>query len=288
MRGLIIVAFILSFQGAIAQVSDTVEVSYLYNVSILFEQSIIDQPRFGSSVALVYDQPDKNTINIKADGQYMLENKQGSIPNTNMTVRTTNKLYNFILTYNKTPSRTIVTPDQYNAVYVYKEDPAPEQKELQENKEVADTALLSQLLYEPQAIYDIGHNASSIKMTLTVSNIWVDSDKIYIKYVLENHSAVPYDIEYFRYVSTYKKWSFNRSTDPINEFQPTAKLRGSRESVVAGEPYVDVISFKKFTLNKKEYLNIQIGEENGARLISTPISWSDLLSADPLPSNLKY
>lgn len=288
MRKLTLLVFLLSFQGVIAQVSDTVEVSYLYNVSILFEQSIVDQPRFGSSVALVYDQPDKNTINIKADGQYMLEHKQGSIPNTNMTVRTTNKLYNFILTYNKTPSRTIVTPDQYNAVYVYKEESTPEEKELPENKDIADTTLLSQLLYEPQAIYDIGHNASSIKMTLTVSNIWVDSDNIYIKYVLENHSAVPYDIEYFRYVSTYKKWSFNRSTDPITEFQPVAKLRGSRASIVEGEPYIDVISFKKFTLNKKEYLNIQVGEKNGARLISTPVSWSDLLAADPLPGNLKY
>lgn len=277
---------LLCFSQAKAQVSDTIEVSYLYNVTILFEDDIIDEPRFGSSVALVFDQPDQNTINIKADGQYMLEHNQPSIPNTNMTVRTTTKLYNFILTYNKTPSRTIVTPGQYRPVYVYNIN-TKISDEIPPDDEILNDSLLLKLSNQPQDIYDIGHNASSIKMTLTVTNIWVDSDHIYIKYILENYSAVPYDIEYFRYVSTYKKWSFNRTTDPITEYQPVAKLGGSKSSVLQGEPYVDVVAFQKFTLNKKEYLNIQIGENNGARLISTPISWSDLLSADSLPPHIK-
>lgn len=265
------------------QVSDTVDISFLYNVTIVFEEDIVGDPIFGSTVAINYSLPDTKTIAIKADGQFMAERKVSRISKTNLTVRTKTKLFNFIIDYEKEPERTIILPYMYKPVHVYqtKSDDTDNKKV---SESVTDDNILLTLADQSQDYYDIGFTSGQLKMTMQVTNIWVDSDFIYIKFYAENDSEVPYDIDYHRYVTTYKPFSFNQSTKPIADLQPLKKLISNPDPITIGLPYVNVLVFEKFTLNKKEYLNIQIGEENGSRLISVPVSWKDILEAKALPN----
>lgn len=283
---LILFLFLLTISTK-GQVSDTIEVSYLYNTNIIFDEPLIRDPQFGSSVALTHSVPDKYTISLKADGTWMAREKKSSISNTNMNVRTESNLYNFIITYNKLPQKTTYTSNDYTPVYTYAEkESSTIEVTKAEEKEYATNETLEMLTFEPRDIFDVGSNASKFKMQMTVTNIWVDSANIYIKYIVENYSNVPYDIDYFRFVTTYKKWSFNRTTEPIDDHVPLMKLQNQPNATITrAEPYVDVIAFSKFTLNKREYLNIQLGESNGARLISVPVGQQDFLDAKVVPTS---
>ena len=270
------------------QVSDTIDISYLYNVSIIFDEPITSEPLFGSSVAINFSQPDRNTITIKADGQWMAEHRVSRISNTNMTIRTTSKLYNFIISYDKQPKRTIITSNEFQPVHTY-DNVITEIEDIpvEQDKEASLSSILVPLSLEPQELVGVGVNASKFKLLLTVPNIWVDDEYIYIKYIITNYSAVPYDIDYYRYVTTYKKFDFNQSTDPIEDLQAVASLKDSHNSITQGIDFINVIAFNKFTLNKKEFLNIQVGEKNGSRLISAAISWKHILEAQPIPARIR-
>ena len=276
---LVFCAMICSAQNQRVQVSDTVEISFLYNVVITFDSPLEKDPYFGSTIGILWEKIDEQSLMVKVNGQAMLEKEASSIPNTNMTVRTTTALYNFILTYKKQPSRFSISPGEYLPVQVYRNIPKTELPK-QNADSLRAAELLAGLIEAKPYFNDIGLIDSKLRMKMEVTNIWVDSLYTYVKIVIENQSSIPYDINYFRYVISLGKIHLKRTSDPINQLTPVYQyLLPIGTSIKGGDTFSNVICFRKFTLNKNEYLNIQVGEVNGARQITVPVGRKQMFEA---------
>jgi hypothetical protein len=285
---LLLVASGLQAQTKKRQVSDTIQISFLYNVTILFESPLVGEPFFGSNSAIINERVDANTLMIKVDGQKMLNLESSRIPNTNMLVKTSTGIYNFILTYNKVPNRTFITPSDYQPIHVYTKKETFEPKSPTNPKAQTDSSKMLQQLKElnksKHYFSDVGIIDSKLRMKMLMTNIWVDSTYIYFKVQIENLSSIPYDINYFHYVTTYGKFTLKRASDPIAEKTPVYQLvNPTGSSVAGGKEFINIVCFEKFTLSKLEYFNIQVGEVNGARQISIPISRKELFEAKAVP-----
>ena len=280
------------FAFAQRQVSDTIQISAVYSVTVIFKDPIQGIPNPGSAGVLI-DKYDDYTLTIKADGKMLAELRRNDIPNTNLPVRTNNSFFNFILTYEKTPDRTFIGPDQYDPIYSY--NSSQENQDTQTTPTVSSTLettganiynddypMLKEMVKLDPDLSGVGLIDRQFKIALEVTNVWVDSTSLYFKIVMENLSSVPYDVNYFRYFNTYGRFSLKQSTEPIAEKEPTHQLVANFKRPIIDKEFVNIIVFDKFTLNKKEHFNIQVGEINGARQITVSISRDVLLSAKPL------
>jgi hypothetical protein len=281
--GLILITSICGFsQQSKPQVSDTVEISFLYNVTILFDSPLVGKPYFGSRTAIIEEIIDEKTLMVKVDGQQMLNLESSKIPNTNMLVKTKTGIYNFILTYKKTPSRTFISPGDYTPIHVYSnvvnEETKIQKTMRSDSLEIMNT--LQKLNASKQYFSDLGLIDSKLRMKMQITNIWVDSLYIHFKIYIENSSSIPYDINYFHYVTTFGKFNIKRASDPINEKRPKFQLINPKGvTIPGGKSFSNIVSFEKFTLNKNEFFNIQVGEINGARQISVPVSRKELFES---------
>ena len=293
------------------QVSDTIQISYMYEVAVIFEEPLIKEPRLGSIKVAQYTQFDQRTVLLKSNGDEMTDKAVSRLPNTNLIIKTTKGIYNFILTFRKEPQHLFITPDQYQPVHVYKGESAKSERASANELAVAGTrsahsnpdldpgfdsqqhgnisksakdvrVLLSGLNKRGQNLDGLAVQKNNFKMRMGITNIWVDNEHLYFKILIENYSAIPYDINYFRYVTTFGQWSLKRKPDPIDDKILVAELKEAKRPINPGKTFSNVIAISKFTLDKGQIFNIQVGEDNGARLISIPISRKDLLKAEPL------
>jgi hypothetical protein len=275
------------------QVSDTVQISYLYNVTILFEKPILEKPYFGSSVAVLWEKLDDRTLMVKVNGDKLREMKATTMPNTNMTVKTTDALYNFILTFKKEPNRTIISPSEYKPIHRYAvtqtAEIKPEKRSEEQKKQdvqqavstdTTNTKLLKQLDQEKIDFYSLAVIDNKFKMTVMVTNIWVDSKYIYFKIRVQNEGSIPYDIDYLRYTTSIGRISLKQTSDPGIPKQPVFQLTNPKNKVIkAHEVFTNIAVFDKFTVDKGQFFNIQIGEIQGSRQLTVPINRKDFFSA---------
>ena len=289
------------------QVSDTIQISYQYEVVLVFTEPISGVPRVGSAEVAKKTQLDDRTIILQSNAAEMKKKNVSTLPNTSLTVKTDKGLYYFILTYKLEPDNLVITPDRFQPVYTYSatktEQPAVQGDE--EGKVVPDesyqdplsmdesseTELTSQELSKLLSTLNKKRATSTqarprqfnnLKMRMALTNIWVDRQNMYFKIVIENYSGIPYDINYFRYVITYSPWSLKQKSDPIEDKRPVGKLKATDQTIISGRSFSNIIAIKKFTLDKGQYFNIEVGEENGARKMAIPISRKVLINAEPL------
>ena len=278
----ILSSFISFCQGQ--QVSDTIQISYLYNVTVLFDTQIKDDPYFGSGNIVKYEKLDDYTLMIKANGAEMQRRGVSKIPNSNMTVKTEKGIYNFILTYKKVPSRTFISSDKFKPIHLYRlsqVEPKPiNAKRNVVKKHTNITELLDKLSKKKQTTFNLGKIDSRNKTSVIITNVWVDDKYCYFKLMIENNSAIPYDIEYSRFFKSYGHWSIKQSTKPIEDVTPRFSLVNDENITIhEDKAYINVLVFNKFTLNKGEFFNIQVGETNGARQLLVPVDRKSLIKA---------
>lgn len=286
------------------QVSDTIQISYQYEVVLLFNEPISGVPRVGSAEVAKKTQLDDRTIILQSNAAEMKKKNVSILPNTSLTVKTSLGLYYFILTYKLEPDTLVITPDRFQPVYTYSttkteqsitqgdgegkgvlnesfQDPLSEDTT---EKELTSKELFKLLstLNKKRATLTVPRQFNNLKMRMALTNIWVDNQNMYFKIVIENYSGVPYDINYFRYVTSYGPWSFKQKSDPIEDKRPAGQLKDTDQTITSGRSFSNIIAIKKFTLDRGQYFNIEVGEENGARKMSIPISRKVLIKAEPL------
>lgn len=278
---------ILPFISLSQRISDTVQISYLYNVTILFDSEIQGEPKFGSGAAILSEKLDAQTLMIKVDGQTLQQLGKSSLPNTNMLIKTKKGIYNFILTYSKNLDNTFISPKDYKPIHLYSnEQDLKNQKQIEEDSlkriEKRDS-LYSRLLNAKQNFVSLGVKNNKMKMTMLVPNIWVTDSLIYMKITLLNSGSVPYDIEYLRFVKTTGRFKLKNSSEYTDEIEPYYSLDEVEDyQVQTDEEYHFIIAFDKFTLSKDEHFNIQIGEDNGGRQMVTSMKRDVILEAQKL------
>lgn len=285
-----IVIVLCSFftNGALAQdepqrtskISDTVQISYLYNVTILFDSPLQGEPFFGSPILLTWEKLDAHTVLIKANGEKMQELGTSTIPNTNMTVKTQKALYNFLLTYEKEPDRIYISPQEYLPSHIYPKMEEIQPKEKESSNEI-DTlvARLKGLYHANRNLSGIGIQHNKFKMLMEVTNIWADTEYLYFKVSVKNLSGISYDIDYWQFVTSYGKLNLKQSSDNIEDKKAVTSLNPMQHKIKPGETHENIFVFEKFSLDKKQEFNLVLGEINGARQITVPVERKTLLEA---------
>ncbi|MEM9298459.1 MAG: DUF4138 domain-containing protein [Bacteroidota bacterium] len=264
------------------QVSDTIQISAFYDVTILFAENMTTEPSIGAA-GIQKKQIDERTLMVKADGRKMKQAGQKTLPNTNLTVHTKEGIFIFLLTYNNIPSRNFIRPTEYKPIFTF-QSATQENPSIHPNQEYNEHSLLENLSNTEPKLTGIGVYDRKFKMRIEVTNIWVDSTSVYFKIVLDNYSNIPYNVNYFRYFTTYGRYSFKQQTEPLEQKKPSKQLLSDYDRpIVPDEQFTNVFIVDKFTLNKKEFFNVQVGEINGARQMTVSISREVLLTAVPIP-----
>lgn len=276
------------------QTSDSIQVSYLSKVMVVFTEPIVGNPVIGSMLANV-EKRDDFTLIIEGNAE-IIQKLNGRVPPTNLLVKTTNSYYNFYVEYNKYPSRHIVTPDGYKAIYT-SDTPQKNESVVGTTKTPMETGVRNEPVKTPlvsggfgkvpvdrlmkldssKSDLIFGGMYSGSRLFFTVSNMWVDSDYLYVRVSIENKASSPYDIDYFRFVLSDGKWGTNKKNTPrLEEKDVFDRLNEVRIQIEAGSTYTNVFVFEKFTLYKGQYFNVQVGEVDGGRKATINMSRSDM------------
>lgn len=292
MRKVFTLILLMGYKSLFAQFSDSVEVSYLSKVMIVFPEAIKGTPVAGSAIVKATSIDTKTLVLEGNEGLIKKFTNQGKeVPGTNLLVTSGRSYYNFYISFKEFPTYGIIDPSMYKAIYTSSGDESAsnvssETKSGYQSYDVPETFAGGDLLTQldearEKVIY--GGEYRNVKLFYAVTNLWVNEKKLFVRVKVTNRSNTPYNIEYFRFFISDDKWGTNKKNTPRTEdLIETDKLREIRHTIEGNESYSNVFVFEKFTLFDKQNFNIQIGEENGGRKVTTSMNRKEMFIAETL------
>jgi len=206
----------------------------------------------------------ENILKVKAA-------REGFQP-TNLTVITVDgRIYSFLVDYNQDPENlTILIGDGQQRPVAAILGPEGRQDLF---KELAAAAKNSDPV--PSRIKD-----KKGKVVFRLTGIYVHQDVLLYRLVLNNRSALDYDLESLRFFISDKRRA-KRTALQLTEVRPVFSLDDTTQ-VVSGSAHRMVFVLPKFTLASNQRLSIQTKEQNGARHLELKVSGKAILRARPL------
>lgn len=289
---IILILFMIISQIVNAQVE--IEISKNYTVLLLFPSNVSESILGGDNLKFYVDLPSKegSQHNKKIVKLSYSPVSNDTIGVTNYTVVTQNgKGYEFILKLVDTPKKFSHSIKEGNYNFSLNETQSSQTKEntlttinskkhyftkdektqykeankpilFKENKKDISN-IAEDIISKKPAIVDFFDKNS--KIILNLKGVYYHNDNIYISLSLKNKSSINYDIRFINYsiTDTYKKSSSGQKSvySPILIHREPRTIKSKDENVF-------VVVFKKFTLNKKRALKIDITEEKGNRELS--------------------
>jgi len=256
----------------------TIDVGFTNTVHLIFTSSIND---FDVGLGSVGEHHD---ILVEKSGDKRLKLAAGikHFTPTNLFVETDDGYYNFILKYSDNPNPLLIEVKQEEAKILKKTETAAilEEKAKQEKKENEDLRNKSlKVINKREQSYL--HANSSLGITFTLNSIYVEHDKLYFKFTVQNNSNVKYEIGYFEYL-IHKKGKGKRGgvvSDKI--INPLFSLIEFDE-LLPGQSKNTVCIFEKFTLEKKKRVKITLWEKAGERKIEVIAKPTQIVKAKKL------
>jgi conjugative transposon TraN protein len=205
------------------------------------------------------DRGSRDILAQKAKGvENILQVKAGKpgFDQTNLTVITADgKLYSYILNYTDTPSvlniRFANTPPTYPEAFF--SNVSINEAQVQTDAEIVAT--------EKATVHGIKDKSYGMKMKL--SGLYIKSDVMFCRIILQNRSNINYGIDQLRFYIRDQKKSKRTATQEL-EVNPLY-VKGDT-SVIAGQTEkVFVYALPKFTIPDKKYLAIELMEKSGGR-----------------------
>lgn len=180
-------------------------------------------------------------------------------PETNLSVVTEDgSLYSFLVCYDNKP-----------ATWVY-------HLPVQGKESIANTA--AAVADNPKFIKRVKDKHWDMKAE--IDGIYIKDDVMYFQLLLNNESAINYDIELLRFYIADKKKG-KRTSVQENELSPL-HVSGNTTVVMAGNQSTIVVGFEKFTIPDAKFLGIQLMEKNGGRNLALRLNNHTLMKARPI------
>lgn len=118
-------------------------------------------------------------------------------------------------------------------------------------------------------------------ISAAVAGIYVREDALFFQLVLENNSALDYEVDYLRFAIRDKKGG-KRTAIQQNELLPL-HLSGNHSRVKAGGRTSFVAVLPRFTIPDQKFLAVEIGEKNGGRNFQLRVGNEPVVHATLLP-----
>ena len=126
-----------------------------------------------------------------------------------------------------------------------------------------------------------GVGDKSSGMSLRVEGFYVKGGILFCRLRLQNASAIPYDVDQFRFYIRDKKQAKRTAFQEV-EIQP-AYILGDPSTLKGTETKTLVFAVPKFTIPDGKYLVVAIMEKNGGRHLSLKIKNRKIMKATLLP-----
>jgi conjugative transposon TraN protein len=233
--------------------------------NIIFPQAIVSVDRGSRDILAQKAKGVENILQVKA--------ARDSFPETNLSVVTADgRLRTFLVNYNRTPDNLTVSAVEGNTnKRIAFSDGNFNKAEIQQYAKAALSA---------RASGSIAHD-SKAGITFKVWGFYVHNDVIYCSAGIENRTNIGYDIGQMRFFIRDQQKSKRTATQEI-EVTPVLAENEVAE-VAANRSETIVFALPKFTIPDKQYLAIQLREDNGGRHLEVHIKNRKLIRARLLP-----
>nr|WP_197718636.1 conjugative transposon protein TraN [Pedobacter schmidteae] len=183
---------------------------------------------------------------------------------TNLTVITSDgALYSFLISYKSDPTvinlSLALSSAQQQVVGILQSNNDNEAKMISNSAEIATRKAVIKNAYARK--YDV-----AFKLT----GLYIQNDILYFQIEVDNSSSIGYDIEQLRFYTADKKRSKRTSSQeieikPVYVFNPTSRVEAFSKNVV-------VYAVKKFTIQDRKKLILELQEKNGGRHLNIELS----------------
>ena len=165
-----------------------------------------------------------------------------NFPETNLSVVTGDgSVYSFVVKYDGKPSS-----------WVY---------ELPSQTSSTVASYARSILNNPQTMHGI--RDARWDMLVKVAGIFIKDKVMYYQLLLNNQSAIDYDIDFLRFYIRDKRKS-KRTAVQENEMIPVC-IAGNIRTIKANSVSAVVVALEKFTVPDAKFLAIEVNEKNGGR-----------------------
>jgi conjugative transposon TraN protein len=239
----------------------SIDIGYNKTSNLIFPYAIKSVDKGSTAILAQKASGVENILQIKAGEQNFKE--------TNLTVITTNgQFYSFIVNYSEEP-----------AVINFSFVKDSSEKAIIKNQfitQAAFTAIANDIKSKRHFLHK---NVWEQKVKLSLNNMFVKNDLIWLELGITNKSPLAYTPFYVRFFIHDTKTT-KRTAVQENELIPLNKNAFNKIDQHASQAIV--FAFTPFTIGAAKELVIQVGERDGDRLLTLPISHRISLKIKPL------
>lgn len=265
------------YHSYIVSYNDSVQFTYVSQLTEYKPPSEIDVSNTKSThiifpQRIIYIDYGNNTIKADAtviDNIVKLQAQDSAFKQTNISVVTENKqFYTLNVNYNADPATlSYIVGDidiATNKVAIFGEN------ELNTD----DRAALCKKIYDARRkIMNLAKKQNA--MVLTVFNIFIKNNIIFIKFEIANKSSIPYSVDFIKFYIQDKKISKKTATQEI-ALDPLF-LDNFKNKIDIKEENQFIAAFEKFTIPDDKNFIVEIQERNGGRHFKFIIKNKDIV-----------
>jgi len=268
------------------QIKDTIYVSLEKAAYLIFDGTT--KVDVGAEESVVVTNPENKVI-VKGMAEDFLE--------TNIMVQCGEEYFMFIVRYDESPKKLFfnyqkavrnkaveqsvrLSADEGEMVdYAVKTKREAKLSEEDSVKSYYDEKAVK-VLGESQDLSDRGAIKGNVKFILT--NLYVIDDLFYFKIVVKNQSKIKYDIDFVRFEVKNVKKGVKKVAEQLVEKTPVYVYNGGVEFIEGKAKLERIYVFKKFTIDEKKKLVVEMWEKGGDRHIKFNVLSSDIFNVKML------
>ena len=286
--------FIIISNTSFAQANKNLEINISDEsiVQLIFDRNVNDY-KISNEEVIEIDYSE-NAVTLKAIGQDLKNIK------CNLIIRLEdNSIYSFIVKFqedideflyfikkeqsqqslNLSPSKTL--QNQPNTTPIKSESPKNKGEKKNEKIDVGNLSTIadkSNYLANTDG-YIRSRNLDSNKGIYSyLRGVYVDTDKLYFFYEIDNKTNINYDIDNYIFITEARKKKGNALEANEIEFSPI-HVSGDFKNIPANSGKKIVFVFDKFTIDQNKFLKFIINEKNGERTLNNTIIGENIASA---------
>lgn len=151
-----------------------------------------------------------------------------------------------------------------------------------EINEVDQNVISNNIIKSKRSIYNLAARKGNVN--LSVWNVYVRNNTLFIHLQIKNKSSINYDIDFIKYYITDRK-TMKKTASQETVLEPV--FQNGFSSLIGNKSKMDwVVAFDKFTIPEDRQFVIEIQEKNGGRHFKFNVPASNILDAKVLPHNM--
>lgn len=242
-------------------------VTYNKTTNLIFPFSVQSIDRGSKDILVQQPKGTENVVQVKAAKQEFTQ--------TNLSVITIDgKLYSFTVDYSAAPGQLNIIVEKEDSTFTSLNTPIS--LTIGYNEALIKSLCEKIVQVKPKH----GRTDKDYQMKFQLNGIYINNNVLYFRLLLQNNSAVSYDVDNINFTVKDKQKSERVATQELS-LTPVYSYN-SFTSVDAHSSAACVIALPKFTLPDTKFLSIQMLEKNGGRSLAIILKDKHIMKASTI------